>query len=94
MQTNFELDIDGQAVSFTARSGRAHDVGVYEDGAANPCVVLSQNNALERTLDALVDREELLAIAVSQTIRHRLIERFKQTGEQVHESIAFVPNPD
>lgn len=93
MHKNFELDIDGRAMNFIARSGISHDVGIYEDGAAKPCVVLSEDNALERALNALVDKEELLDIAISQTIRHRLIERSRQTGEQVHESIIFLPKP-
>ena len=94
MQKDFELDIDGRTVKFTARSGKAHDVGIYEEGASIPCVVLSENNSLERALDAMVDREELLGIAISQAIRQRLIERSRETGEQVHESLAFVPNTD
>jgi hypothetical protein len=93
MQKNFALDIDGQTVHFTARSGIAHDVGIYQDGAAKPCVVLSEGNALERSLNALVDKEELLDLAILQTVRQGLIERAKQTGEQVHESLVFVPNP-
>jgi hypothetical protein len=48
---------------------------------------------LERALNALVDKEELLDLAILQTVRHGLIERAKQTGEQVHESLVFVPNP-
>jgi hypothetical protein len=93
MQKNFEIDVDGRAVNFTARSGIARDVGIYEDGAAKPCVVLSESNVLERALNALVDKEELLDLAILQTVRHGLIERAKQTGEQVHESLVFVPNP-
>lgn len=92
MQKKFEITVDGRVVNFTARSGMARDVGIYEDGAAEPCVVLSESNALERALNALVDKDELLDFAILQTVRHGLIERAKQTGEQIHESLVFVPN--
>jgi hypothetical protein len=93
MQKNFELTIDGQVMNFTARPGIAHDVGIFEEGASGPCVVLAESNGLERALNALVDKEELLSIAILQTINHGLIERSRKTGEQVHESLVFVPNP-
>ena len=94
MQKDFELNIDGQPVNFTARTGVANDVGIFETGAAEPCVVLTENNGLERMLNAVVDKEELLAIAIVQTIKYQLIERARQTGEPVHESLVFVKNPD
>ncbi len=94
MEKIFGVQIDGRTVNFTARSGIAHDVGIFENGAAKPCVVLSESNALERVLNALVDKEELLDIAILQAVRQGLIERSIRTGTQMHESLAFVPNPD
>lgn len=93
MQKEFELSIDGQVAHFTARTGVDHDVGIFESGASTPCVVLNENDGLERALGALVDKEELLSLAVVHTISHGLIERARQTGEQIHETLAFVPNP-
>jgi hypothetical protein len=93
MQKDFELNIDGQISRFTARTGTAHDVGIYENGAAAPCVVLTESNALERAFGRLVDKDELLDLAISQTIRHGLIERARETGGMVREALTFVPNP-
>ncbi len=93
MQKDFELSIDGQAAHFTARTGVDHDVGIFESGAATPCIVLNEHNGLERTLNGLIDKEELLALAIVQTISHGLIERARASGEQVHETLVFVPNP-
>ena len=93
MQKDFELNIDGQPVNFTARTGVAHDVGIYETGASKPCVILSENNGLERVLNSVVDKEELLSLAILQTIKYELIERARQTGEPVHETLVFVKNP-
>ena len=94
MQKDFELIIDGQAAHFTARTGTAHDVGIYEYGASVPCVVLAESNALERRLNALVDKDELLSIAILQTIKRGLIEQARHSGEIVRESLVFVPNPN
>ncbi|MET0964089.1 MAG: hypothetical protein ABWY05_14925 [Noviherbaspirillum sp.] len=94
MQKEFEVSIDGMPVSFTARTGVANDVGIYESGASAPCVVLTENNGLERILNAVVDKEELLDIAILQTINQELIQRARQTGEPVHESLIFVKHPD
>lgn len=93
MQREFELNIDGQPAHFTARTGVDHDVGIFESGAATPCIVLDEHNGLERTLGSLVDKEELLSIAIQQTVRNGLIERARETGEQIRESLVFVPNP-
>lgn len=94
MRKDFEFNLNGRPSRFSARTGTAHDVGIYEEGASVPCVVLSESNGLERALDRLVDKEELLSIAIVQATRHGLIERAMQTGTPVHESLAFVGNPD
>lgn len=94
MRKDFEFIVDGRPVRFSARTGTAHDVGIYEESAPLPCVVLSESNGLEQALDRLIDKEELLSIAIVQATRHGLIERALRSGEQVHESLAFVSNPD
>jgi hypothetical protein len=94
MRKDFEFNINGRTFPFSARTGTAHDVGIYEEGASVPCVVLTESNGLERALDSLVDKEELLSIAIIQATRHGLIERAMHTGTAVHESLAFVGNPD
>lgn len=93
MQKEFEVSIDGQPAHFTARTGTDHDVGIFESGAATPCIVLNEHNGLERTLASLVDKEELLSLAILQTINDGLIERAREAGEQIHETLVFVPNP-
>jgi hypothetical protein len=92
MQKEFELHINGQPMRYTARTGMAHDVGIFEPGAATPCVVLTESNALDLALGRLVDKEELLDIAISQAARHGLIQRSRETGKPVHEALVFVPN--
>lgn len=94
MRKDFEFNIDGRTFRFSARTGTAHDVGIYEEGASVPCVVLTESNGLDRVLDRLVDKEELLSIAIVQATQQGLIERALQTGAPVHESLVFVPNPD
>ena len=94
MQKSFEMQINGQMVSFVARTGTAHDVGIFENGAAVPCVVLTSDHGLERAFSGMVDRDELLSIAILQTVNQGLIERSRQTKQTVHESLIFVPNPD
>jgi len=94
MRKDFEFNINGRTSRFSARTGTAHDVGIYEEGASAPCVVLTESNGLERALDSLVDKEELLSIAIVQATQHGLIERAMQTGTPVQESLAFVRNPD
>lgn len=94
MRKDFEFNINGNDCRFSARTGTAHDVGIYEEGASVPCVVLTESNGLERALDRLVDKEELLSIAIVQATQHGLIERAMQTGTPVQESLAFVRNPD
>lgn len=94
MRKDFEFNMNGTACRFSARTGTSHDVGIYEEGASAPCVVLTESNGLERALDRLVDKEELLAIAINQATQHGLIERAMQTGTPVQESLAFVRNPD
>ncbi len=94
MRKDFEVNIDGEISRFSARTGTAHDVGIYEDGASVPCVVLTESNGLERMLDSLVDKEELLSIAIVQATQQGLIRRAMQTGAPVHESLVFVRNPD
>lgn len=94
MRKDFELNINGRTSLFSARTGIAHDVGIYEEGASVPCVVLTESNGLERALNSLVDKEELLSIAIVQATQQGLIERAIRTGEPVHESLTFVPNPD
>ena len=93
MQRDFEHEIDGQLVTFTARTGTARDVGIFESGASAPCVVLTSDHAFERSLGAIVDKEELLSLAIIQTIKHGLIERARQSRQTVHESLVFVANP-
>jgi hypothetical protein len=94
MRKDFEFTIDGRTSRFSARTGTAHDVGIYEEGASVPCVVLTESNGLERALDRVVDKEELLSIAMVQATQQGLIERATRTGAPVHESLAFVRNPD
>lgn len=94
MQKNFEMHINGQIAGFTARTGTANDVGIFENGASTPCVVLSESNGLERMLNPMVDKDELLSIAITQAINDGLIERARRTNQTVHESLRFVPNPD
>ena len=94
MRKDFEFNIDGKTCRFSARTGTANDVGIYQEGASAPCVVLTESNGLERALDSLIDKEELLSIAVVQATQHGLIERALQTGAPVHESLVFVRNPD
>jgi hypothetical protein len=94
MRKDFEFDIDGKMFRFSARTGTAHDVGIYEEGATVPCVVLTESNGLERALDSLVDKEELLSLAIVQATQHGLIERARQTGAPVQESLMFVRNSD
>jgi hypothetical protein len=36
----------------------------------------------------------LINLAILQTINHRLIERARETGDPVHEALAFIPNPE
>jgi hypothetical protein len=93
MQKDFELNLNGQTTRFSARTGTAHDVGIFETGATTPCVVLTESNALERMFGRLVDNEELIDIAISQATRQGLIERAREGGNPVHEALAFVPNP-
>jgi hypothetical protein len=92
MQKNFDLSIDGRISHFTARLGTADDVGIYELDAAAPCVVLTRSNGLDRALGALVDGEELIDLAISQTANHGLIARAREKGEPVHEALLFVRN--
>jgi hypothetical protein len=94
MRKDFEFNINGRTSRFSARTGTAHDVGIYEEGASAPCVVLTESNGLERALDRVVDKEELLSIAMVQATQQGLIERAMRTGAPVHESLAFVRNPD
>ena len=94
MQRNFEQEINGQLIQFTARTGTAHDVAIFESGAVSPCVVLTSDHGLERALGALVDKDELLSIAITQTLNHGLIARARQSRQTIHESLVFVPNPD
>lgn len=94
MRKDFEFNINGRASRFSARTGTAHDVGIYAEGASVPCVVLTESNGLERALDRIVDKEELLSIAIVQATQHGLIERAIQAGTPIHESLAFVRNPD
>jgi hypothetical protein len=94
MRKDFECVVDGRTASFSARTGSAHDVGIYAEGASTPCVVLTESNGLERALDNLMDKDELLSIAIAQATQHGLIGRAMRTGAQVHESLVFVPNPD
>lgn len=94
MRKDFELNIDGRASRFSARTGTARDVGIYEEGASLPCVVLTESNGLERALDSMVDKEELLSLAIVQATQQGLIKRAMQTGVPVRESLVFVRNPD
>jgi len=94
MRKDFEFNINGNTSRFSARTGTAHDVGIYAEGASVPCVVLTESNGLERALDRVVDKEELLSIAIVQATQQGLIERAMITGEPVHESLVFVRNPD
>jgi hypothetical protein len=94
MRKDFEFDINGRTSRFSARTGTAHDVGIYEEGATLPCVVLTESNGLERALDGVVDKEELLALAIAQATQQGLIIRAMETGAPVHESLVFVRNPD
>ena len=84
--------IDGQMVHFQARAGAAHDIGIYACNGTTPCVVLTESNVLERALHAFVDTDELINLAILQTINHGLIERARETGKPVHEALVFVPN--
>jgi len=93
MQKDFELEINGQAARFTARTAAGRHVEIYEAGASAPCVVLAEGGGLDRALDRLVDNEELISLAISQVVGHGLIERARETGRPVHEALAFVPNP-
>ena len=92
MQKDFEVMIDGQTMHFQARAGAAHDIGIYADGVATPCVVLTESNALERALHAFMDTDELINLDILQTINHELIERARETGKPVHDALVFVPN--
>lgn len=94
MRKDFEFSIDGRTFRFSARTGTAHDVGIYEEGATIPCVVLTESNGLERVLDGFVDKEELLSIAIVQATQQGLIRQAMQTGTPVHESLVFIRNPD
>jgi hypothetical protein len=86
--------IDGQAAHFHARATAAHHIEIYANCSAAPCVILTESNLLERALDAFVDTGELINLAILQTINHRLIERARETGDPVHEALAFIPNPE
>ena len=92
MHKDFEVTIDGKTAHFHARAGAAHDIGIYAHGGATPCVVLTESNVLERALHAFVDTDELINLAILQTINHGLIERARETGKPVHEALVFVPN--
>ena len=92
MHKDFEMMINGKLAHFQARAGAAHAIGIYAHGVATPCVVLTESNILERALHAFVDTDELINLAILQTINHELIERARETGEPVHEALVFVPN--
>jgi len=93
MQKDFEANINGQIARFTAQAVPGHHVRIYEAGASLPCVVLSEGGGLDRALGRLVDQDELISLAISQAVNQGLIERARETGEQVHEALVFVPNP-
>lgn len=91
MQKEFEMNIDGKVSRFVARTGVDDDVGIFEIGAQTPSVVLTESNGFERLMGALVDKAELLDLAIAQTGANHLIERARRDGVCVSEAFRFAP---
>lgn len=91
MQKEFEIEIDGLVSRFVARTGVDDDVGIFEIGAQTPSVVLRESNGFELLMGALVDKAELLDLAIAQTGAHHLIERSRSEGVCVSEAFSFAP---
>ena len=94
MNKSFEVNINGVSRYFSAHTNTDDAVSLYEKGSETPCVVLTRTNMLDRALGSLVNKDELIDLAISQATQHSLIHRAIEEGKPVHETLTFVPNTD